>query len=107
MDKITPHIYLISGLGADERVFQFLDLSKIEHQFVKWNEPQRNESLASYCKKLTEQINQNQEIILIGVSFGGIIAQEIAKKAKITNIEFKKYDMDNISIIIFLLASAS
>ena len=72
-------VYFISGLGADERVFQFLDLSKIEHQFIKWNEPLNSESLPSYCKKLTEQINQNQEIILIGVSFGGIIAQEISK----------------------------
>ena len=72
-------IYFISGLGADERVFQFLDLSKIEHHFIKWNEPQRNESLPSYCKKLCEQIDHQQEIILIGVSFGGIIAQEIAK----------------------------
>ena len=72
-------VYFISGLGADERVFQFLDLSKIEHQFVKWNEPLRNQNLTSYCKKLTEQINSHQEIILIGVSFGGIIAQEISK----------------------------
>lgn len=72
-------IYFISGLGADERVFQFLDLSKIDHYFIKWNEPLRNQSLPSYCKKLTEQINHHQEIILIGVSFGGIIAQEISK----------------------------
>lgn len=72
-------IYFISGLGADERVFQFLDLTKFEHHFIKWNEPLRNESLPSYCKKLSEQIDHHQEIILIGVSFGGIIAQEIAK----------------------------
>lgn len=72
-------IYFISGLGADERVFQFLDLSKIDHQFIKWNEPLLNESLLSYCKKLTEQINHHQEVILIGVPFGGIIAQEISK----------------------------
>ena len=72
-------VYFISGLGADERVFQFLDLSKIEHQFIQWNEPQKKESLSSYCKKLTEQIDLKQEIILIGISFGGIIAQEISK----------------------------
>ncbi|RZL47332.1 MAG: alpha/beta hydrolase [Pedobacter sp.] len=72
-------VYFISGLGADERVFQFLDLTKVEHRFVKWNEPQKNEDLSSYCRKLTKQINFKQEIILIGVSFGGIIAQEISK----------------------------
>jgi pimeloyl-ACP methyl ester carboxylesterase len=72
-------VYFISGLGADERVFQFLDLSKIEHRFIKWNEPKRNESLSNYCKELVEQIDKTNEIILIGISFGGIIAQEISK----------------------------
>ncbi|RZL32906.1 MAG: alpha/beta hydrolase [Pedobacter sp.] len=72
-------IYLISGLGADERVYQFLDLANIEHQFIKWNKPERGESLASYCLRLTNQINQQKDVVLIGVSFGGIIAQEISK----------------------------
>ncbi|MES2650993.1 MAG: alpha/beta hydrolase [Bacteroidota bacterium] len=72
-------VYFISGLGADERVFKFLDLSQIDHQFIKWIEPKKNESLADYCKKLIEQIDLRFEIILIGLSFGGIIAQELSK----------------------------
>jgi len=72
-------VYFISGLGADERVFQFIDLTKIEHYFIKWNEPKKDESLSEYCLKLTEQIDKTNGIILIGVSFGGIIAQEILK----------------------------
>jgi pimeloyl-ACP methyl ester carboxylesterase len=72
-------VYFISGLGADERVFQFLDLPEIEKRFIKWVAPGQRESLSSYCKKLLQQIDQHQEIILIGISFGGIIAQEIAK----------------------------
>ncbi|TCC93568.1 alpha/beta hydrolase [Pedobacter frigiditerrae] len=72
-------VYFISGLGADERVFQFLDLSKIEHRFIKWNKPRKNESLFNYCQELTEQIDKTKEVILIGISFGGIIAQEILK----------------------------
>ena len=72
-------VYFISGLGADERVFQFLDLTKTAHYFIRWNEPKKDESLIEYCLKLTEQIDKTSEIILIGVSFGGIIAQEISK----------------------------
>lgn len=72
-------VYFISGLGADERVFQFLDLSKIEHQFIHWNEPHKKEDISSYCERLIEQIDISQEVILIGISFGGIIAQEISK----------------------------
>lgn len=72
-------IYFISGLGADERVFQFLDLPGIEKIYIKWISPEDQESLASYASRLTKQIDLTQDIILVGISFGGIIAQEIAK----------------------------
>ena len=72
-------IYLISGLGADERVFQSLDLSEYDKKFIRWLDPKKGESLTSYCHRLTLQIAPDQEVILVGVSFGGIIAQEIAK----------------------------
>jgi pimeloyl-ACP methyl ester carboxylesterase len=71
--------YFISGLGADERVFQFLDLPGIEKIYLKWIHPEDQESLASYANRLTAQIDLTQDIILVGISFGGIIAQEIAK----------------------------
>ncbi|MFD0940138.1 alpha/beta hydrolase [Pedobacter boryungensis] len=72
-------IYFISGLGADERVFQFLDLQNTDHKFIKWIAPQPAERLSDYCKKLIDQIDIKQEVILIGISFGGIVAQEISK----------------------------
>ena len=72
-------VYFISGLGADERVFQFLDLSRIDHKFIQWIEPQQKENLIVYCEKLIAQIDTTQEVILIGLSFGGIVAQEISK----------------------------
>jgi len=43
-------IYFISGLGADERVFQFLDLSDIKKVFIKWITPQINEELSAYAE---------------------------------------------------------
>lgn len=72
-------VYFISGLGADERVFQFLDLSGIAHRFIKWLQPLKDESLKNYATRLTTQIDPHQEIILIGISFGGIVAQELAR----------------------------
>lgn len=72
-------VYFISGLGADERVFQFLDLPGIEKIYIKWIDPQDQESLASYSKRLITQIELTEDVILLGISFGGIIAQEIAK----------------------------
>ena len=72
-------IYLISGLGADERVFQNLDFGRLKPKFIKWIEPKDNETIQEYALRLSEQIDTNKPIIL-GVSFGGMIAIEIAKQ---------------------------
>jgi len=74
-------LYLIGGLGADERVFKFLNLN-IETQIIKWIEPNPKEELKSYANRLTEQINHDEEFGLLGVSFGGIVAIEISQLIK-------------------------
>ena len=72
-------LYLISGLGADERAFKFLNLPGVDFSFIKWVQPSAKEEIISYSKRLISQIDTNYEVILVGLSFGGIIAQEIAK----------------------------
>jgi pimeloyl-ACP methyl ester carboxylesterase len=72
-------IYCISGLGADERVFGFLRLPGAEMVQIKWVMPGQNESISNYARRLVEQMDTREAITLMGVSFGGIIAQEIAK----------------------------
>jgi len=71
-------IYLLSGLGADKRVFEFLDLSDFKVNHVDWIEPTDNETIQSYAQRLLKQITTDRPII-IGVSFGGIMTIEIAK----------------------------
>jgi pimeloyl-ACP methyl ester carboxylesterase len=73
-------IYLISGLGADKRMFQRLRFSaacSIVH--IDWVEPLAKEALADYCKRLSKNIDSSQAFSLVGLSFGGIVAIEIAK----------------------------
>ena len=74
-------LYLIGGLGADERVFNDLKLN-CETKSIKWIEPLRNESLSSYATRLVSQINQNEKFGILGVSFGGIVAIELANICK-------------------------
>jgi pimeloyl-ACP methyl ester carboxylesterase len=78
-------LYAISGLGADQRVFQFL---KLNHEIVTidWIRPLTNESIENYSKRLSKVINTEESFGLIGVSFGGLIATEITKilSSKIT-----------------------
>jgi esterase/lipase len=71
-------IYLLSGLGADKRVFEFLDLSGFKVNHVDWIEPTDNETIQSYAQRLIKQITTDRPTI-IGVSFGGIMTIEIAK----------------------------
>jgi pimeloyl-ACP methyl ester carboxylesterase len=77
-------LYVFSGLGVDERVFSKIDFGQNKVNFVNWIEPQYNESITDYAKRLNVQITAINPI-LIGISFGGIIAQEIAKL-----IDYKK-----------------
>lgn len=69
-------IYCIGGLGADKRVFHYLDLNlPINH--VNWINPNFNEPLSEYAKRLCEQIDTKERFALLGVSFGGMVAMEM------------------------------
>ncbi|OHX65426.1 hypothetical protein [Flammeovirga pacifica] len=73
--------YCISGLGADQRVYNNLEI-KYEKISISWITPLKNESLKNYAIRLSQKIDQDEEFILIGVSFGGLIAVEISKILK-------------------------
>lgn len=77
------HVYFISGLGADKRVFQKLSLPaswNIIH--VEWPEIADGETLATYCDKIAALIDTTQQYAIVGYSFGGMIAVELQKKLK-------------------------
>jgi pimeloyl-ACP methyl ester carboxylesterase len=72
-------IYCISGLGADKRAFQYLSIPNYQLHFIEWIVPIKNETIEDYSARLATQIKTENPII-IGMSFGGIIAVEIAKR---------------------------
>lgn len=74
-------IYIISGLGADKRVFKHITFSDFEPIFIDWIIPVKNETLEYYSKRLIAQIKDENPIIL-GISFGGMVAIEISKQIK-------------------------
>lgn len=77
--KEQMNVYAISGLGADQRVFSELELDEPLHH-IHWISPKSiDEPIASYALRLCDQIEVNQPFILVGVSFGGLIATEINK----------------------------
>lgn len=76
----NTEIYLIPGLGFDCRIFQHIDLGVKNVYFLDWITPERNETLTHYAARVSACfINNPARKIIIGHSFGGIMAQEIAK----------------------------
>ncbi|MFD2245851.1 alpha/beta hydrolase [Pontibacter ruber] len=71
-------VYFISGLGADERMFQYLQLKCRNIAHVRWIQPKEEEPLSDYARRLAEQIPEPNPI-LVGMSFGGVVAIELAK----------------------------
>jgi len=73
-------VYFISGLGADRRAFYKIQLPPgYEPVHLDWIVPVKNETLPDYAKRFSEVIKKGEEFILIGLSFGGMLASEIAK----------------------------
>jgi pimeloyl-ACP methyl ester carboxylesterase len=74
------NLYFISGLGADKRIFQNLVLPEVfKIHYIEWVPVSENETMESYCKCLSAQINQQEPFSLLGLSFGGVIAIEMSK----------------------------
>ena len=78
-------VYFITGLGADNRSFKFLDLSFCNARFINWVLPMPYETLPSYAERLFVQIDDEQATI-VGLSFGGMLATEIAKNHPETKV---------------------
>jgi len=73
-------VYCIPGMGVNERLFKNLQLENCTIKHVKWVKPLKNETLKAYALRLAEQIDTSSPYALLGVSFGGMCATEIAKE---------------------------
>jgi pimeloyl-ACP methyl ester carboxylesterase len=78
MSKIP--VYFMPGLAASTAIFERIALpsDKFEMIALEWEIPLDNESLAAYAKRITTKI-KHEKPVLVGVSFGGILVQEMAK----------------------------
>jgi pimeloyl-ACP methyl ester carboxylesterase len=78
MSKIP--VYLMPGLAASTAIFERIALPEdtFEIHLLEWEIPLDKETLADYAKRIAAKIKQPNPV-LIGVSFGGILVQEMAK----------------------------
>ncbi len=84
MSKIP--VYMMPGLGANPSIFEYIKLpDKYEIYWMHWIIPEQDEKLPDYVSRLMLQIKHEQPVLL-GVSFGGIVIQEIAKQMAVRKL---------------------
>ncbi|MGB3076074.1 MAG: hypothetical protein WBB36_12165 [Chitinophagales bacterium] len=72
------NIVLFPGLAADHRLFSCLRIESPAVQIINYITPRKNETLQNYARNIAATIPAHDHTIFIGVSFGGILAQEVA-----------------------------
>jgi pimeloyl-ACP methyl ester carboxylesterase len=75
----TPKIYFIPGMGANKDLFIHQKTAGFSMEVLEWIKPYEKESIEHYSARLAKNIDISEKFILAGVSFGGIVAVEIAK----------------------------
>jgi pimeloyl-ACP methyl ester carboxylesterase len=79
------NIYAISGLGADERAFFKTNFGANNVTHLPWLQPLPKETIEAYALRLSKNII-HENPILVGLSFGGMMAIEIAKHISVEKI---------------------
>ncbi len=75
--------YFISGLGADHRAFERLELpSGYQVIHIPWLSLAAGETLQTYSQKMSLNIDTKDPFVLVGLSFGGMVSVEISKIMK-------------------------
>ncbi|WP_400079655.1 alpha/beta hydrolase [Winogradskyella sp. R77965] len=84
--KIT-HVYLMPGMAANPTIFEHIKLpeSQYEIHWLEWQIPEKTETLQAYAKRMCKYI-KHDNIVLLGVSFGGILVQEMSKYLKLKKL---------------------
>lgn len=74
-------VYFIPGMSANSKIFERIHLNPefYEITLLEWLIPYANEPFESYIDRFEKLVIKPNPII-IGVSFGGVIAQELGKR---------------------------
>ncbi|GAA3654041.1 alpha/beta hydrolase [Flavivirga jejuensis] len=87
MSKAMIHVYLMPGMAADPLIFEHIKLPEDQFKihWLEWFLPVDNESISDYALRMTANI-KHENIVLLGVSFGGILVQEMSKHIRVRKL---------------------
>ncbi len=74
------HVYLMPGMAANPSIFEHIKLpeDRFTIHLLEWQLPKSKETIFDYAKRMTAFI-LHEDSVLLGVSFGGLLVQEMAK----------------------------
>lgn len=85
MDRIP--VYFMPGMAASPKIFENIKLPEDQFEviFLEWCLPLDNESIKDYASRMVQHIT-HENPVLIGVSFGGVLVQEMADIIKVRKV---------------------
>lgn len=75
---MATQILLLTGMTPDARIYKRLFELLPTASVVPWIVPAERECIQDYARRLADSISVRDDVVVCGVSFGGIIAQELA-----------------------------
>lgn len=80
MESKQITVYFIPGMAAGPEIFRNIKLPEENYrvEVLEWLIPSRNETLQDYAKRMADRVKE-PEAILVGISFGGVVVQEMAQ----------------------------
>ncbi|MGI9545965.1 MAG: alpha/beta fold hydrolase [Flavobacteriaceae bacterium] len=80
MSQTKVPVYLMPGMAANSSIFKNIQLpdDRFETHRLEWFVPDRGMTLSEYAQVMCANI-KHENPVLVGVSFGGILVQEIAR----------------------------
>lgn len=87
MQTGKTQVYFVPGMAAGSEIFRNIRLpeDKYEITILEWLIPNVQESLIDYAQRMALRIKEPNSI-LIGVSFGGVVVQEMAQFLKLKKL---------------------
>lgn len=85
--KLPTTIYFVPGMATDKKIFERirLPITKYQCNVIEWLPPKEKESLADYVQRMAANVTEVNPV-LVGVSFGGVIVQEMAEIIPVSKI---------------------
>jgi hypothetical protein len=79
MSQQIINIYFVPGLAAGKEIFEKIKLPEdiFKVHFIEWKIPEKNESIQDYARRMAQDVKEDYAV-LIGVSFGGVVVQEMS-----------------------------